>query len=165
MDLETNEVFTFEDTQSQIEDNAENHVENKPEQLEEPPVNHMEIQSQLNISSGTQERFTPVKQPRFGKCAGCTKRNTEIKHEQAKVKRLQSARRSDQKKFHEETTKLKEAYLEEIRKLKVAYNDEHKMVFFLKGLHEEVKKECSLIREERDNLLKRWEETKKFMMN
>ena len=107
--------------------------------------------SQLDISCGTQERFTPVKQPRFGICKRCTTLKVEMKREQAKVKRLESVRKSDQKRFEEEMMKQKNEHA----RLKQAYMDEHKVVLFLKGLHEKIDSERRLLMEERDRLFKR----------
>ena len=90
MDEENNEeIFSFEDAASQVSTNA---VEQ-----DKSFVQNIEMATQLDISCGTQERFTPVKQPRFGKCKRCTTLKVEMKREQAKVKRLESARKNDKK--------------------------------------------------------------------
>lgn len=150
---ENDEVFSFDDAATPVKSN-DNDVE-----LAEAPDQNVQIPFQLNISSGTQERFTPVRQPRFGRCKTCAqlrKENNqlkiEIKHEKAMVKRVESLRKSDMLQFDEEKRKRDEASVEQ-----------QKLVYWVKDQYEMLDRDHKVLKEERDNLQRKLEEIKRLL--
>ena len=168
MDVENNEenkevIFSFDGSVSGI-DNEDEQLGNpamdaQPEepavggQMEEPAVQAVEHQTQFNISTGTQEKITPV---RFRKCSMCKQLRVDVKHEEAKVKRLESERKSDKIKLAEASDKLR-ASMEEIAELRKANARECGMVQFLKVLQEKTDRERMEMKKERDRYFKKVE--------